>query len=100
VAAALAREASPAESLRSSELKAALGPEHPWFAELFCFSSGDRIQRFMQEGAVVRGVTVRVEEMTGEPGDLIVMHPATLHTFASNALDRPRLMLTATVLGA
>ena len=37
---------------------------------------------------------MRLEEMTGEPGDLIVMHPATLHGAAHNALDRPRLMLT------
>jgi hypothetical protein len=41
--------------------------------------------------------TVRLEEMTGAPGDVFLMHPAVLHAPAHNALDRPRLMLTVSV---
>jgi hypothetical protein len=44
--------------------------------------------------AQVDGHPVRLEEMTGETGDLVVMHPATLHAAARYTLDRPRLMLT------
>ena len=52
----------------------------------------------MAEGAVVGGVAVRVDEMTGEAGDLILMHPAVLHASAPNARERPRLALAATVM--
>ena len=47
----------------------------------------------MQEDGRAREITVQVDEMTGEPGDLIVMHPVMLHTIAPNSLDRPRMML-------
>jgi hypothetical protein len=63
----------------------------PYF--LFTPGGENRVERFMIEGGHARGFPVRVEEMTGEPGDLIVMHPATLHTVAANALDRPRMMV-------
>lgn len=95
--AALANEVPADAPVRSAELKAALGPADPWFADLFQPEGEDRIQRFLEEGAVVRGVPVKVEEMTGEPGDVMVMHPAVLHTFAPNARDRPRLMLVTTL---
>lgn len=47
----------------------------------------------MTEGVVIRGVPVRVEELTGEAGDVIVMHPRLLHAVAPNTLDTPRMML-------
>lgn len=40
------------------------------------------------------GSTVRLEEMTGAAGDLIVMHPAIAHGAAVNRGSRPRIMLT------
>jgi hypothetical protein len=85
--------APPGERLKSADLRAILQREEPWFAALFAPGGEDRMRRFMVEGGVARGFPVRVEEMTGEPGDLIVMHPAMLHTVADNALDRPRMML-------
>ena len=33
------------------------------------------------------------EEITGEPGDVFLMHPAALHAAAPNVLDMPRLVL-------
>lgn len=51
----------------------------------------------MPEGERVRGVHVRVEEMTGEPGDLIVMHPAMFHSISPNGLDTPRMMLSQAI---
>lgn len=35
----------------------------------------DRIHCYMMEGAVIDGVPVRVEELTGEPGDAVIMQP-------------------------
>jgi hypothetical protein len=51
------------------------------------------VQRFMIEEGQARGLSVRVVEMTGDPGDVVVMHPFVLHTPAANALDTPRMML-------
>lgn len=52
----------------------------------------DRIAYFMQETREVRGVPVRVVELTGEPGDAVLCHPLILHAAAVNRLDVPRFM--------
>ena len=84
----------------SAEARRLLAARSPWFAALETIREGeDRIARFMDEGDVVDGVEVRVREMLGEPGDLFVMDPAMLHAMTPNALDTPRLMLTAWVYG-
>jgi len=88
-----ARAAPPGERLKSADLRAILQREEPWFGALFAPGGEDRVRRFMVEGGKARGFPVRVQEMTGEPGDLVVMHPAMVHTVADNALDRPRMML-------
>lgn len=87
------RNAAPGEGLRSADIKAILQREEPWFRSLFSRGGEDRERRFMVEGGSARGVAVRVKELTGQPGDVYVMHPAMLHTIAGNALDRPRMML-------
>lgn len=46
----------------------------------------------MVEGDLVDGVDVRVVELTGEPGDLVVMHPWLLHNISMNVADTPRMM--------
>jgi hypothetical protein len=79
--------------MRSADVKAVLGVGEPWFAALFKPGGGGRVQRFMVEEGQARGLPVSVQEMTGDPGDLIVMHPFILHTPAANELDRPRMML-------
>ena len=90
VIADLAREAG--QELRSSDVKALLKGE-PWFADLFSKNVIDRERRFMIDGAIVRGVPLRLQEMVGALGDVYVMHQAILHTIADNMLDRPRMML-------
>jgi Phytanoyl-CoA dioxygenase (PhyH) len=87
------RNATPRERLRSADIKAILEREEPWFRSLFSRGGDDRERRFMVEGGTARGIAVRVKEVTGEPGDVYIMHPAMLHTIAPNALDRPRMML-------
>jgi hypothetical protein len=52
----------------------------------------DRIGYFMRETQEVRGVPVRVVELTGDPGDAILCHPLMLHVSAPNQSDTPRFM--------
>jgi ectoine hydroxylase-related dioxygenase (phytanoyl-CoA dioxygenase family) len=79
---------------RSHEVKAYLSTVHPWLRDL---SKGDgdtdRIYRYLTAGANIDGVHVRVEELTGEPGDAVIMHPRLLHVVAPNCLPAPRMML-------
>lgn len=80
--------------LSSSAMRKHLMSEHRWFADLMAPTrSFDRAARFMEAPTSVKGVPVRVTEITGEPGDLWLMHPAALHTLAPNVLDTPRLVL-------
>jgi hypothetical protein len=77
----------------SGEMKKLLAKEEPWLAALFARNVPDRERRFMLEGGEVRGVQVKVKEITGEPGDAFIMQPAMLHTVAPNARATPRLMV-------
>lgn len=80
--------------LSSSEMKAHLRTLDPWLHNLWnADGDTDRIQRYMAAGAVIDGVSVRVEELTGEPGDAVIMHPRLLHVMAPNGLQTPRMML-------
>jgi hypothetical protein len=92
VVADLVRSAGAGATMRSADVKTVLGVGEPWFAALFK-PGGGRVQRFMIEEGQARGLPVRVVEMTGDPGDVVVMHPFVLHTPAANALDTPRMML-------
>jgi hypothetical protein len=58
---------------------------------------GDRIRRYMNDGTVVDGVPLRVVELAGEPGDVILMHSDCFHAAAPNRLTEPRMMLTGMV---
>jgi hypothetical protein len=83
--------------IRSGDLRTRLAATSEWFRELWRPRLGhDRIHRFLIEGADVEGVHVRVVELTGEPGDVVLWHPALLHTAAPNCSDQPRFMLTHT----
>jgi Phytanoyl-CoA dioxygenase (PhyH) len=80
--------------LRSADVRVRLTDDHPWFRDLS--SSGpepDRTERLLGSGTVVDGVELRIEELTGEPGDAFVVDPRLLHAVAPNCLDAPRLML-------
>lgn len=58
----------------------------PWLRAL----TGDGADRGQPQ--VVRGVPVRIVELTGEPGDVVVCHPLTLHVASQNRRDVPRFM--------
>jgi ectoine hydroxylase-related dioxygenase (phytanoyl-CoA dioxygenase family) len=54
----------------------------------------------MDRAAHVDGVDVRAVELTGEPGDVILMHPLMLHAGSRNCAAVPRLALNSTVYRA
>jgi hypothetical protein len=86
--------------LNSGTARKLLIAREPWYAALESLRKGeDRIARFMSEGGAVDGVPVRVGEMLGEPGDVILMDPLMLHATTPNVRDTPRLMLTEWVYG-
>ncbi len=87
------------DRVSSADVRKALVRNYAWFAELMSppKPGDDRIARFMGASTVVDGVPLQVEEITGEPGDVIVMHPHALHGLSDNRLDTPRLALTQTV---
>ncbi|HEX3364801.1 hypothetical protein [Phenylobacterium sp.] len=87
-------------ALPSAQARQRLEAGSPWFAALTSRrDEGERIRRFMEAGSEVDGVRVRVCEMLGEPGDVIVMHPLMLHAPTPNVLATPRMMLTQFVYG-
>jgi hypothetical protein len=53
----------------------------------------DREQRFLREGACVQGVPVRVVELCGREGDIVLMRAELLHAAAPHALPAPRMVL-------
>jgi hypothetical protein len=89
----------PAHRQSSAEARRLLAARHAWVRDLMSGDPGDpsRAARFMDRETAVDGVPCRVEEMTGEPGDVFLMHPASLHAPAPNALDRPRMALAETI---
>jgi Phytanoyl-CoA dioxygenase (PhyH) len=90
---ALELERDSDKPVRSAAVRQRLKSEHPWFARLLAADSVE-VRGLLNVEARVGEHEVRLEEMTGEPADLIIMHPATLHATAHNGLDRPRMMLT------
>lgn len=80
--------------IRSREVKAYLRTLHPWLHDLWqAGPQPGRIHRYLTTGADIDGSHVQVEELTGEPGDAVIMHPRLLHVVAPNSLGTPRLML-------
>ena len=84
--------------LRRKKMKVArqaLMRSERWLAALSSDDdTGDRIERFMRSDHHIDDipVPVRVVELTGEPGDVVLGHPWLLHAASPNCGDLPRLM--------
>jgi hypothetical protein len=67
---------------------------HPWLAALAgeAPTPADRVTAFMHEETVIEGVPLRVVELTGNPGDMVLCHPCMVHTGAPNTGAYPRFM--------
>jgi ectoine hydroxylase-related dioxygenase (phytanoyl-CoA dioxygenase family) len=87
-----------AKRLRSADVRKALIRAHPWVKALCSRDeTADRIERFMNLGTTVDGAELRVVEMTGEPGDLYLVHPLIMHAPATNCAALPRIVLSSFV---
>jgi hypothetical protein len=81
---------------KTSQMKTALADADPWFADLWAGPTGDphRLARYMRQGVAIDGIDVRLVELCGEPGDIVLMNARSLHAPAPNANASPRLMLS------
>lgn len=89
-------ESAPEQPKYNAKYRQALAARHPWLKELWRAGGPDRRERYVDRGAVLDGIPMRVVELTGEPGDAYLMRADTFHTPAPNALDSPRMMLVDT----
>jgi hypothetical protein len=88
------------DRLSSADVRKQLKDHHRWFHDLMTpdKTRRDRAAGFMEAETQVDGVALQVEEMVGEPGDVLLMHPLALHAGAPNMLAEPRLALTQFVM--
>jgi hypothetical protein len=79
----------------SARMRRRLCQDQPWFRALMSAdgNADDRVRRFMVEGAVVDDVPVRVAEVTGSSGDLVLFHPWLLHNVSANRRAEPRMLV-------
>ena len=85
--------------LRSPDSRKLLARCDPWLRDLSSREqTADRMRRFMDDGAIVNGVPLKVVEVTGDPGDVIFMHAWMLHAGAPNYSSSPRLRLHQAIL--
>jgi hypothetical protein len=84
----------PHEALeKMKRARKALLRSDPWLEGLSSKAEApDRVERFMETEHVIDGVPVRVSELTGNAGDVIIGHPWLLHTGAPNCGNLPRFM--------
>jgi Phytanoyl-CoA dioxygenase (PhyH) len=82
------------EAFRMPQVRAALAA-HPWLRGLW-----EPGGRYLNDGTVIDGVPLRVVELTGEPGDVVLMHCDCFHAAAPNRLTEPRMMLTEMIAPA
>ena len=66
-----------------------------WFCDLDrgTVPKADRVATFMERTSTVEGISLRVHEMTGKPGDTYFLHPLLVHAGPPNGGRRPRIML-------
>lgn len=79
---------------RSVQIKAGLGRLDPWLHDLWSGRPGqERNRRYLEDGVTIGGLPLIVQELTGEPGDVVLMHNRCLHAPAPNTGHTPRMML-------
>jgi hypothetical protein len=87
----------PPPGTRGAEFRKLL-EAHPYIRALH--RPGDtnqRLMRFMEKVEDADGIPLRVVEATGAAGDVILLHPLTLHVAAPNGGSEPRFLLSGGV---
>ena len=84
--------------MRSADVRRALIQRFSWIKELCSFDPAiDRVSRFMKSTIALEDLDLRVVELTGEPGDVYLVHPLMIHASSPNCLATPRMALSTTV---
>ncbi|HLK24368.1 MAG TPA: phytanoyl-CoA dioxygenase family protein [Caulobacteraceae bacterium] len=92
------RRSAGSADVRSASVIRQMRRECAWIHGLYDESPAEeRIERFEKVGGEHRGVSMRVDEMIGQTGDVILWHPDLLHATARNCRAQPRLALNLTV---
>ena len=87
-----------AERMRSADARKALIRNSPWAKALFSLDGKtDRVRRFINTSTTINRQEVRVVEMTGEPGEVFLTHPALLHAASTNCSSEPRIAVSGSV---
>ena len=80
---------------RSADLRTAVYKAVPGLRDLWSREPGvDREERYMRNAVEIDGVSVKVVELTGKAGDVILMHPWIFHAAALNCGNAPRIVIT------
>lgn len=83
---------------RSKDITRAVKRAAPSLRDLWSRNTGgDREERYLERPVDVFGIPVQAVEFTGEPGDVIFMHPWIIHAASPNRGDRPRIVITQRV---
>jgi ectoine hydroxylase-related dioxygenase (phytanoyl-CoA dioxygenase family) len=91
------KENPPPPGARSADMRELL-QSHPYIRDLHAEGDPDeRITRFMGRTEDSSGIPLQVVECTGSAGDVILLHPLTLHAAAPNSGHAPRFMLSGGV---
>ena len=87
-------ETQPPEVLgKMKRVRKAFLVSDPWFMALTSNDDdADRVEHFTGTDHMISGVPVRVAELTGKAGDVIIAHPWLLHASAPNCGSGPRMM--------
>ncbi len=56
----------------------------PWLVDLADPELRGREERFMKSESIVQGIPLRVFDLTGKTGDIVLAHPWLLHTSTTN----------------
>ena len=70
----------------------ALLQSDPWLTRRASDGGDDWLERNVGRDATIDGVEVRVAELIGAPGDVVIGHPWLLHAPAPNRATQPRMM--------
>ena len=79
-----------AKKISSKQLKRALR-RHAYFRALWSRDDGER-KRLLDRCQRVASIPLRLQELSGEPGDAVLVDGRVLHSLAPNCLPQPRIM--------
>lgn len=70
---------------------------HPWLAAVAGVNA--RARPMLEDGVAIDGIALRVVELCGAPGDMVLCHPTIVHSASANCATWPRFMRIGMVGG-